>query len=100
MERHPPPTASEWARLPGCARWRIAILVWSACHIVKGGVPRPVHFGLVAGLLMFVLLPIMPPHPMSIPIVIGGGLAGALLIMGGIYAADKQATSSKDQHLS
>jgi hypothetical protein len=49
---------------------------------------------------MFVLLPIMPPHPMSIPIVIGGGLAGALLIMGGIYAADKQATSSKDQHLS
>jgi hypothetical protein len=33
-------------------------------------------------MLMFFLMPIMPLHPMSLPITIGGGLAGALLFHG------------------
>lgn len=45
--------------------------------------PVPMVYAAFAGLCMFILLPVMPLHPMSIPIVIGGGLAGGLLLIGG-----------------
>ena len=59
-------------------------------HLRRPALPRPVHFSVLASLLMFALLPVMPQHPMAIPIVIGGGLCGALLIMGGSHAKPKQ----------
>jgi hypothetical protein len=31
---------------------------------------------------MFILIPVMPHDPLAIPIVIGGGFAGGLLLIG------------------
>jgi hypothetical protein len=56
------------------ARW---LYLWQRVRL-----PFPMHFSVVASLVMFALLPIMPDQPMAIPVVIGGGLAGALLING------------------
>jgi hypothetical protein len=53
----------------------------------------PIHFAILSALVMFILLPAMPLHPMSIPIVIGGGLAGGLLLIGG-----RDAKSTSREH--
>lgn len=50
---------------------------------------RSVCFGLFASLFMFIILSVMPLHPLAIPTVIGGGVAGAFLLMGGAYATGK-----------
>ena len=50
----------------------------------RPALPAPVHFSLVASLCMFALLPLMPHHPMSFPITIGGGISFALILQGGI----------------
>jgi hypothetical protein len=42
--------------------------------------PRPVHFGVVACLCTFALLPVMPHHPLSMVIAFGGGLSAAILL--------------------
>jgi hypothetical protein len=41
---------------------------------------QPVKFALLTGLLMFVLLPILPFHPISLPLSFGAGLSAALII--------------------
>jgi hypothetical protein len=38
----------------------------------------------MASLIMFAFLPLMPHHPMAIPIVIGAGFSFALILQGGI----------------
>jgi hypothetical protein len=53
-------------------------------HTSFPALPAPVHFSLVASLTMFVLLPLMPLHPLAIPIVIGGGISFALLLQRGV----------------
>lgn len=52
-------------------------------HTRKPALPAPVHFSIVASLCMFALLPLMPHHPLAIPISIGGGISFALIIQGG-----------------
>jgi hypothetical protein len=49
----------------------------------RPALPRPVHFALVACLCMFILLPVMPAHPLAIPTTIGAGISFALLLQGG-----------------
>jgi hypothetical protein len=60
---------------------KIAWRVWCAVHPPPS---PPVHFGIVTGMCMVILMLVVPDHPMSIPIVIGGGLSGGLLLMGGM----------------
>jgi len=76
----PPPTPEQWKRIPERIRWKIFILVLLARLFPE--LPAPLHFSVLASLCMFVLLPVMPHHVMAIPIVIGGGVSGALLLMG------------------
>lgn len=78
----PPPTKTEWDRLPRLVRWKIFLLVWWNVGLAKPALPLPVHFGILFALCEFAIMPIAPSHPMSIPVVIGGGLAGALLLVG------------------
>jgi len=79
-----PLTKREIQELNQVDRVRVILyLLW--LHTRKPALPRPVHFGLVASLCMFALLPAMPHHPLSIPTVIGAGVAFALLIQGGNY---------------
>lgn len=73
------PTNEEWKRLPLRVRLKIVWWIWMALHPLP---PRPVQFSISATLFMFFLLPLMPAHLISIPITIGGGLAGALLFHG------------------
>lgn len=57
-------------------------VLWRAHWLLiqqKTDLPRPVSFALVASMAMFALLPAMPAHPMSIPVVIGAGMIFALL---------------------
>jgi hypothetical protein len=42
----------------------------------------PVHFSILAALCMFILMPVMPLKPMAIPVIIGDGISGALLMTG------------------
>jgi len=44
--------------------------------------PAPVAFGLRASLFTFVLIAVMPAHPLSMVIVTGGALAFALIMQG------------------
>jgi hypothetical protein len=76
-----PPSYREWIRLPILVRMKITWWVWRSVHPPP---PVPVHFSIMAGLMMFLLIPIMPDHePLTIPAVIGGGLSGALILIGG-----------------
>jgi hypothetical protein len=77
----PPPTPEQWKRIPERIRWRIFLLVLFARLFPD--LVAPLHFAMLASLCMFVMLPVMPHHIMAIPTVIGGGLAGGLLLMGG-----------------
>ncbi len=52
-------------------------------HTRRPALPAPLHFSVVAALCMFALLPLMPHNPLSIPIVIGGGISFAFLLQGG-----------------
>jgi hypothetical protein len=51
--------------------------------------PLPIHYGILASLCMFILLPLMPHEIMSIPIIIGGGLMGGLFLVGENYVPRK-----------
>jgi len=87
MTKEPnPPSHEEWQRLPPWVQLRIWWWVWCSVH---PGPPAPVHFAYMASLCMFILMPVMPLHPMAIPIVIGGGLCGGLLLMGGVYGRER-----------
>jgi hypothetical protein len=78
-------------KVPTWVKIKIAIwLFWVVYIPALPALPPPIHFGVVANLFMFLLLPIMPHHIMAIPIAFGGGLAGALLIVGGSHAKPKR----------
>jgi hypothetical protein len=78
-----PPTQIQWEQVPKIKRWYLFFLVYWYCALPKLACPpAPVHFAILSSLCMFLLLPVVPHHPMSIPIVIGGGLAGGLFISG------------------
>jgi len=86
-----PPTPEQWERLPITSQIYIYLLVWYSCFLPRlVRPPIPVHYGLLSSLCMFLLIPIMPHVPLAIPTVIGGGLAGGLLLMGGCYAKATQ----------
>jgi hypothetical protein len=67
-------------RAPFLVRLKIAAWLFWAVYMPRLSLPFPLHFAILASLCMFVLLPVMPYHPMALPIVIGGGLAGGLLL--------------------
>jgi hypothetical protein len=79
---------------------RVAVLR-HACYLLLRqklcNLPTPVHFALMAVLCMFILLPIMPLLPLAIPIVIGGGLAGGLLLIGGSYGRPRILSKGNDR---
>jgi len=52
-------------------------LLW--LYARQPALPRPVHFAVVAALSMIVLMPLMPQNPLAIPIIIGGGIAFAII---------------------
>jgi hypothetical protein len=86
MNDYIPPAPEQWEHLPGYIRLYIFLLVWFSCCLPRlARLPVPIHFGLLSALCMFILTPIMPHHPLAIPTVIGGGLAGGLLLVGGDY---------------
>lgn len=90
MKEIPPPTLEEWNNISGLYRWYIYLVVVRYCIIPRlPTLPAPIHFGVLASLCIFMLLPIMPHHFMAIPIAFGGGLAGALLLMGAGNAKSK-----------
>jgi hypothetical protein len=73
--------------------WNIFVLLHRARWIYfkqRMHLPRPVMFSLLCSIIMFALLSILPSHPLVIPIVIGSGLSGALLLIGGKNAATNQ----------
>ncbi len=51
-------------------------------HLRRPALPKPVHFALAACLCMFILLPLMPAHPLAIPTVIGTGISFTLIAKG------------------
>jgi hypothetical protein len=55
----------------------ILYLLW--LHSRRPGLPAPVHFSIIAALCMFALMPLVPLKPISIPLLIGGGISFALL---------------------
>jgi hypothetical protein len=74
-----PPTKSKLQKLDLPDQVRVILhLVWLLLR--RPALPRPVHFALVACLIMFALLPVMPFHPLAIPTVIGGGISFALIM--------------------
>jgi hypothetical protein len=78
------PTKKELRNLNQIDRIRIILyLLWLHAHLRRPALPAPVNFGFIAALCMFALMPLVPFVPMSIPIVIGGGLSFALLLQGG-----------------
>jgi hypothetical protein len=90
MKEIPPPTLEEWNKLSDLHRWYIFLIVARHCILPNlPNLPAPIHFGVLASLCTFLLLPIMPHHIMAIPIAFGGGLAGALLMIGGTNAKSK-----------
>jgi len=41
---------------------------------------KPVRFSILAGLFSFALLPILPHHPLTIPLAFGTGLSISLIV--------------------
>ena len=86
MKNYLPPTQIQWERVPKIRRWYLFFIVLWLCALPKlDKLPAPVHFAILASLCMFLLLPVMPHEPLAIPIIIGGGLAGGLLLTGKYY---------------
>jgi hypothetical protein len=76
----------DWEKIPTWLKIKIAIwLFWVVYIPALPCLPKPIHFGLIATLFTFVLLPIMPHNFIAIPIAFGGGLVGALLLCGRRY---------------
>jgi hypothetical protein len=75
-------------RTPYLLKLKIAIWLFWIVYMPKLPLPLLIHFAILASLCMFILLPVMPHHPLAIPIVIGGGLAGGLLLSGGHYVPE------------
>jgi hypothetical protein len=88
-----PPTPEQWERLPIQSRLYILLLVLWHAGLPALPLPLPVHFGILMCLTTFMLLPILPDHPMSIPIGIGGGICGALLLVGRKHAGSESITT-------
>jgi hypothetical protein len=55
--------------------------IWKDIHRIY----RPAIYSLFAGLGMLAIMPFMPLRPLSIPVIIGGGLSFGILISGGLY---------------
>lgn len=83
---YPPPTPEQWGRLPLNSKIYIFFLVWWSCCLPRLPLPLPVHFGVLSALCSFALMPLMPHRLIAFPIILGGGLAGALLLIGGNHA--------------
>lgn len=80
----------EWKQIPLWLKLKIAIqLIW-AVYIPMPTLPIPIHFGVLCSLCTFIMMAFVPMHPLAIPIVIGGGLAGGLLLVGGKYGSKTQ----------
>lgn len=93
-----PPTRIQWELIPKIRRWYLFFLVLWFCALPKlTKLPAPVHFAILASLCMFLLLPVVPHHPLAIPIVIGGGLAGGLFISGSCWFPKWSSHGRKDQ---
>jgi hypothetical protein len=91
MTKYNPPTPEQWERLPRASKIYIYLIVLRNCCIPKlRGLPGPIHYSIVSTLCMFLLLPLMPHHPITIPTVIGGGLAGGLLFMVKKYVSETE----------
>jgi hypothetical protein len=78
-----PPSEEQWRRLSPWSRWYMFHLALWECWLPK--VPWHVHVLITTALCSIVLMTVVPLRPMSIPVVIGGGVAGGLLISGGKY---------------
>jgi hypothetical protein len=78
-------SARDLQRVPFLIKMKVAIWLFWCVNMPKLPLPFPMHFAILSSLCMFILLPVMPHHPLAIPIVIGGGLAGGLLLTG-LYA--------------
>jgi hypothetical protein len=75
----------EWKRVPFWIKLKIAIwLIW-VVYLPLPALPRPIHYSVIASLMMFLILSAMPHHPMMIPVTIGGGLAAGLILAGVKY---------------
>jgi len=73
--------------VPEIVRWYLFVLVWSCVNKKFLDTPAPVGFALLASIMMLGMLAIVPLHPMSIPVVIGGGISVTLILWGGCYVA-------------
>lgn len=79
------PNPDELKRVPFLVKLEIAIwLIW-AVYMPKLPLPFPVHYAILSTFCMFMVFPIMPHKALAIPIVIGIGLSGGLLLSGGHY---------------
>ena len=82
-------SAKDFARVPFLVKLKIAIWLFWAVDMPKLPLPFPVHYAILSTLCMFMLLPVMPHNPLAIPIVIGGGLSGGLLLSECRYLPEK-----------
>lgn len=79
MERkYRPPTNKQWRSLSPLVRLKILFIIWREIHAFF--IFRPVTLSIRTGLFTFLLLTIMPMHPLSPVIACGGGLSFGLLM--------------------
>jgi hypothetical protein len=79
-------------------RWHLLMILYLARWLYlkqRMRLPMPISFAIMASLSLFVLLSVLPHHLLAIPIAIGGGLSGGLLLIGGRYVPTKSTSNNK-----